>query len=61
VVKHVILKGLGNKEVIATLKAVALSVFTLPKAIMAFIAQIKVNLFMQLLILYPLTLQFLYT
>jgi hypothetical protein len=59
--KPVVLKGLGNKEVTAVLEAAAPSTSTLPKVITASIAQIKIGLFMQSLILCLTILQFLYT
>ena len=49
-------RGLGNREAAAIFKAAALSISTLPRAVMASIARIKVGLLIQLLILYPITL-----
>jgi len=51
---------LGNKEVVTALEMAAPNTFTLPRAVTASIAQIKVNPFMQSLILCPIILQFLY-
>ena len=54
--KPAILRGLGNREVVAILKAVVPSISTLPRVVIASITRIKVGLLIQLLILYPITL-----
>ena len=59
--KLAILRGLGDGEVAVVFKAAAPNAFTLPEVVVAFIARIKIGPFMQLLILYFIILQFLYT
>ena len=54
--KLAVLRGLGDREVVAILEAAVLGVFTLPKAVAVSVAWIKIGLFIQLLILYFATL-----
>ena len=53
--KPAVLRGFGDREVAAILKAVAPSVSTLPRAVTASITRIEVGLLIQLLILCPIT------